>query len=105
MKIKCLNEFDIKPPICYIYIFDKNNKLLFNSYTNKMGILEFNPPYIGIYKIIIVLRNKKICKIYYLNNTDICIKLKKSSLVKIILKDNYGIEIKKGMINLWTNTQ
>lgn len=95
-----------------ILIFNNENKLLFDGYTDVKGSFLFQAPYFGIYKIIILTKEKTLCKVMKIlvrknKNNYFLFKInnKKINLQTVtfwVTDKNYkGLPLKKGEMILW----
>lgn len=109
IQINCLSNDSLCINKCHICIYDLNEKLIFEDYTNELGFVTFKPSHYGFYKIIIEnkIKCEKLCTSIFINK-NFCDKLlfkfsnKKYHSIKVNLIDKYyGIPIEKGVITLW----
>lgn len=114
LKIKCILCNSINIYKYKLLIYNHNNKLICNDYTNENGCFQFQVPDYGIYKIIFLnsqTNPQKMCvttliRKNHQNKITITFNYpSKKKLFLITLTDqNYrGLPIAKGEIILWQN--
>lgn len=115
IKIKCRVNNEINVYKFHVMIYSKNNKLILNQFTNKVGEIEFKAPYSGIYKIIIIPEKNfipnKICTTFFVNKkccSTLLVTFQKLSInnyhlvtFKITDKHYKGLKVEKGDLIVW----
>ena len=113
VKIKCKLSNSINNYKYEIIIYNCYCEKIFNEFTDENGILFFDAPYYGVYKILILKnKNQRLCTNFYIgNNVDedfyfLITNLKKDFHLitfKITDKNYKGLPIKEGKITLCKN--
>ncbi len=111
-KIKCINSDCLDICTCYVYIFNHKNKLIYKGITDKFGILNYNFPTYGIYKIVVISKiyPYKLCQSVLINSNNCTvvpfvfsckIKINHHNVTFLLVDKNYeNLPISKGEINL-----
>lgn len=110
VKVKCRSIYTINMDIYNVVIYDKNFNVLLNNNTNDKGLVNFNAPCQGVYKIHI-LKNKtlKMNSVIYVSEKNcnfFCFKLKDNILntrfINFKITDSFykGLPIKEGKLIL-----
>lgn len=109
---KCRKYDSLSVPLYHIYVYDINNNLITDKYTNNIGNIKIAFSYYGIYKLhildsrncrkncIVILVNEKFPDELFIIND---IKTNNFHPINLILTDKYykNLPITKGDVVLW----
>lgn len=110
--LKCRKYDSLSVPLYHIYVYNINNNIIVDGYTNNLGNIKIEFPHDGIYKVhiinskngnkncIVILINKNFPSELFIVNE---VKRNSSRSIHLILTDkNYkNLPIMKGEIILW----